>query len=168
MVKMGEIIEKYRYHIGTILILAIVCGAAILLWRENYRKPSLETRINRLESQIDNLEKSKIEQPTTNQSNNVPAPNEQAQGQVAGVSSQSSTEQNVGKSDEPAKISGKININTASLSELDSLSGIGPVYAQRIIDYRNSSGGFKSVDEVKNVKGIGDKTFSKFKDQITI
>jgi len=64
--------------------------------------------------------------------------------------------------------SGIININTASLGELDSLPGIGPTYAQRIIDYRNANGGFKSTDELKNVKGIGDKTFDKFKDSVSI
>lgn len=63
---------------------------------------------------------------------------------------------------------GLININTASLSELDSLPGIGPAYAQRIIDYRENHGGFKSVEEIKNVSGIGTKTFEKIKDKITI
>jgi len=63
---------------------------------------------------------------------------------------------------------GKINLNTATLAELDSLPGIGATYAQRIIDYRNEKGGFKSIDEVKNVKGIGEKTYEKFKDKISI
>jgi competence protein ComEA len=54
------------------------------------------------------------------------------------------------------------------LAELDSLPGIGPVYAQRIIDYRNANGGFKNIDEVKNVKGIGEKTFEKFKELISV
>lgn len=63
---------------------------------------------------------------------------------------------------------GLVNINTASQNELDSLPGIGPAYAQRIIDYRESHGGFKSIEEVKNVSGIGQKTFEKIKDKITI
>lgn len=62
----------------------------------------------------------------------------------------------------------KININTASLQELDSLPGIGPVTAQRIIDYRNKNGPFKSIDEIKNVNRIGDKIFEQIKDKITI
>ncbi len=63
---------------------------------------------------------------------------------------------------------GKININTASITQLDSLPGIGPVYAQRIIDYRDQVGGFKSIEQIVNVKGIGPKTVEKIRDRITI
>lgn len=65
-------------------------------------------------------------------------------------------------------VSSKININTASALELDTLPGIGPTYAQRIIEYRESKGGFKSISEIQNVKGIGPKTFEKLKDMIEI
>ncbi|MBI3495138.1 helix-hairpin-helix domain-containing protein, partial [Candidatus Berkelbacteria bacterium] len=61
-----------------------------------------------------------------------------------------------------------VNINTASAAQLDALPGIGPVLAKRIVDYRSANGPFKTIQDVKNVKGIGDKTFEKFKDQITI
>ncbi|MGB9553591.1 MAG: helix-hairpin-helix domain-containing protein, partial [bacterium] len=63
---------------------------------------------------------------------------------------------------------GKININTASASELESLPGIGPVLAQRIVDYRTQKGGFKSIEEIKEVSGIGDKKFEAIKDLITV
>ena len=63
--------------------------------------------------------------------------------------------------------SGLININTASANELMSLPGIGQVYAQRIIDYRSSKL-FSSIEEITNVDGIGEKTFNKMKDLITI
>lgn len=62
---------------------------------------------------------------------------------------------------------GLININTASVNELMSLPGIGQAYAQRIIDYRSSSP-FSAIEEIKNVSGIGEKTFEKLKDLITI
>ncbi|KKQ90007.1 MAG: Competence protein ComEA helix-hairpin-helix repeat protein [Berkelbacteria bacterium GW2011_GWA2_38_9] len=65
-------------------------------------------------------------------------------------------------------VSSKININTSSAAELDKLPGIGPTYAQRIIDYRDAHGGFKSISEIQNVKGIGPKTFEKLKDMIEI
>lgn len=62
----------------------------------------------------------------------------------------------------------KVNINTASLAELEQLEGIGPVLAARIIEYREAHGGFKSIEELKNVKGIGPKIFTKLKDKITV
>lgn len=62
----------------------------------------------------------------------------------------------------------KININTASLEELEKLPGIGPSKAQAIIDYRTTNGLFKDIEEIKNVKGIGEKTFEKLKDLITV
>jgi competence ComEA-like helix-hairpin-helix protein len=62
----------------------------------------------------------------------------------------------------------KININTASYEELQKITGVGPVIAQRIIDYRNTNGPFQKIEDIKNVKGIGDKTFEKMKDEITI
>ncbi len=61
-----------------------------------------------------------------------------------------------------------ININTATQAELETLPGIGPSFAQRIIDYRNQNSGFKSVEEIQAVSGIGEKTFEKIKNQISI
>lgn len=64
--------------------------------------------------------------------------------------------------------SGLININTASESELDTLPGIGPSRAQAIIKYRESNGGFNNIDELKNIKGIGESSFEDLKDKVTI
>ena len=61
-----------------------------------------------------------------------------------------------------------ININTASEKELDSLPGVGPATAKRIIEYRQEKGQFASIEDIKKVKGIGDGTFKKFKDKITV
>lgn len=60
-----------------------------------------------------------------------------------------------------------ININIASIDSLMSLPGIGEVYAKRIIDYRNNKE-FTSIEEIKNIAGIGDKTFDKIKELITV
>lgn len=61
-----------------------------------------------------------------------------------------------------------VNINTADAAQLATLKGIGPALSQRIIEYREQNGGFKTIDEIKNVRGIGDKKFAAFKDKIAI
>lgn len=63
---------------------------------------------------------------------------------------------------------GLINLNTATLAELDTLPGVGPVLAQRIIDHRNRTGGFKSVEELRKVEGVGDARFEQLKDLVTV
>ncbi|MBO5933987.1 MAG: helix-hairpin-helix domain-containing protein [Clostridia bacterium] len=67
-----------------------------------------------------------------------------------------------------ADSNGKININTASLDELMGLDGVGEKKAQAIIDYRYENGRFNSVEELTNVNGIGEKTFEKNRDRITV
>ena len=62
----------------------------------------------------------------------------------------------------------KINLNTATLEELESLPGIGKELGKRILSYRGSKGRFLSTDELKNVRGIGQKTFEKLRDLISI
>lgn len=59
-----------------------------------------------------------------------------------------------------------INVNTARIEELDLLPGIGPVIAQRIIDYREKYGPFQSIEEIMKVKGIGEATFEKIRELI--
>ncbi len=61
-----------------------------------------------------------------------------------------------------------IDINSATAIELEHLFGIGPVKASDIISYRRTIGGFQTIEELKNVKGIGDGKFEKIKDFITI
>lgn len=62
----------------------------------------------------------------------------------------------------------KININTASLAELQKLPRVGEKVAQRIIDFRKEHGKFKKIEEIMKVKGIGEKMFEKIKDLITV
>jgi len=61
-----------------------------------------------------------------------------------------------------------VNINTAAAQQLEALPGIGPALAQRIIDYRTANGPFQSIEDITNVKGIGQHTFEQLQDQITV
>jgi competence protein ComEA len=61
-----------------------------------------------------------------------------------------------------------VNINTADMTSLQVLSGVGPVTAQKIVDYREAHGQFKSIEDIKNVSGIGEKTYEKLKDHICV
>lgn len=72
-----------------------------------------------------------------------------------------------GISPSPVK-KGKLNINKATAEQLDTLPGIGPSIAQKIIDYRDSKGGFKSIEELNNVSGIGDEKYKDLKNLITV
>jgi competence protein ComEA len=69
-------------------------------------------------------------------------------------------------STESTPLGKKINLNTATLEELDSLPGIGPVLAKRIIDYRQTFGPFQSVDDLLHVKGIGPSVLSNIRDLV--
>ena len=61
-----------------------------------------------------------------------------------------------------------VNINTASASDLEALPGIGAKTAARIVEYRQKNGPFKKIEELMNVRGVGEKNFLKLKPQITI
>lgn len=166
-----ELLEKYKFYIGGALLISIVVGGAILLWRENYWKPGLEDRIGSYEERISDLEDEIDNIESTNtaaESTPVETPTPAAEsGEVAGAEAPAATPKKSTTTKSVAPV-GKINLNTASASQLDALPGIGPAYAGRIIDYRDANGGFKSIEEVQNVKGIGPKTFDKMKEMISV
>ena len=77
---------------------------------------------------------------------------------------------NTSKTDKTSTINkaNKVNINTAQIEELKTLSGIGDAKANAIIEYRNTNGNFKSIEDIKNVSGISETVYSKIKENITI
>lgn len=161
-------LDKYRLHIGLGLILAVFIGSAILLWqRKNYQDNTnqqiiaKDVEINNLQKQNQDL-KDQIIQLTKND-----------QGLVAGVStSNQSVKPQISSSQtiipNQSVQSDLININTAGLSELDKLPGVGPTRAQQIIDYRNTNGLFQKPNDIMKVKGIGQATYDKMKGMIEI
>lgn len=73
-----------------------------------------------------------------------------------------------GGADPAATGGGPVNLNTATKEQLDSLSGVGPVTAQRIIEWREAHGGFTSVDQLREVDGIGERRFASLRPQVTV
>jgi len=63
---------------------------------------------------------------------------------------------------------GKVNLNTATVAQLDALPGVGPVLADRIVAYRDKKGGFRTVAELRQVEGIGDAKYEQLKDLVTV
>lgn len=75
---------------------------------------------------------------------------------------------NTNKKEKEKSNDGKININTADESELKTLNGIGESTAKKIIEHRKEKGNFNTIEDLKNVKGIGKGKFEKIKDKITV
>ena len=65
-------------------------------------------------------------------------------------------------------VEAKIDINAAEVDELADLPGIGPAYAQRIVEYREKHGPFGKIEDLLNVRGIGDRKFEKLRDRVTV
>lgn len=73
-----------------------------------------------------------------------------------------------GQSDTQKVSAEKVNLNTATAEQLESLPGIGPVAAKNILEYRKKVGKFNRIEEIINVKGVGEKKFLKIKDRLTV
>lgn len=101
----------------------------------------------------------------------IPNKNEKISQYIIGINGETMNDSSASTGSESTsynKEGTKVNINTANQSELDSLPGIGPALAQRIIDFREENGNFNSIEDIQNVKGIGDSKYEDIKDKIVV
>jgi competence protein ComEA len=85
---------------------------------------------------------------------------------LVGIEPVGAPEAAVGPSGSPA--GGKVNLNTATAEQLDTLPGVGPVTAQAILDWRQKNGRFGAVEDLLDVKGIGDATLAELRDHVSV
>lgn len=147
--------NSYGQHIGSVLVVALVAVSAFMLGADYESKKNDTGNVSSQATDTETVEDSVSQLQTTLSGESTPAP-------------ATTTPTPAATTTTPKTTSGLININTAGLAELDTLPGIGPAYAQAIIDYRNQNGLFVSVEDLDKVKGIGPKTLDKLRPLITI
>lgn len=183
---LGDFFEQYRLLVGGGLVLLVLASGGYLLWRENFWQPTKAADISRLEQKIAELENVQGTQTETVKPTDLLAANQppvtaaadapasptttapKATSTVKGAATQAAPSAPKAAATTPATVSYPININTATLAQLDTLPSIGPAIAQNIIDYRNAHGPFTSIQQLDNVKNIGPVTIDKIKDKISL
>jgi competence protein ComEA len=169
---LGDYIEKYRLVIGIVLLILVCGGISFLIYRENYWKPSIEAQISAQETRIAELETklsgAKSEPLIVDPATIVQAITQPAVDAVPKSVAIAATPEVTAAAPATAAQSKIVHINTATLADFDSLPGIGPVLSKRILDYREKNGPFASIEGIKKVSGIGDKTYLKFKDLLAL
>ncbi len=138
--------QKIREQVGILLVCLVLLGSGILVIRQKGTP-----NINFVKGGPSSTSATSVADKATSTGTNVSAA---TSGQtVSGAT---------------ATVSSKININTASVEDLDKLPGVGPAIAQKIIDYRTQNGLFPSIEAIDNVSGIGPSKYSQMKDLISI
>ncbi|MDR3052763.1 MAG: helix-hairpin-helix domain-containing protein, partial [Coriobacteriales bacterium] len=89
-------------------------------------------------------------------------------GATTGNTTGGSATNTTGSSSGSGGAQGKVNINTADAATLETLPGVGPATAQKIVQYRTANGAFKSIEDLKNVSGIGEKKYAQLADSISV
>lgn len=134
--------QEQRFVLGLLILFCIGLGVSF------YRQSSLASPDDRWQAHYSDIyrEFKEISENSPSDSGTIPA------------------NETIGKK----SLVGKININSATAEELSSLPRIGPATAQRIIEFREKNGAFRSIEEITKVKRIGPKTFEKIKNNITV
>lgn len=155
------------------LVLLLVAGTSYVLGLEGRQSQDGTTVSAANQSAVAQNTTSKATAASTNvisdiqQSLNQPSPAPAKQSSSASQNKTTTKSSGSTQTQAPAS-NGIVNINTATLAELDTLPGIGPVYAQAIINYRTQNGPFVRVDDLVKIKGIGPKTLEKLRPLITV
>lgn len=170
-------LEKYRAPIIGLLIAVILVGGAVFLYRETCKPHADEIVISPPSSRICVYVEGEVVNPgiyTLEQGDKVVDAVEAAGGFTADAD-RGTVNLAAGLRDgeqfhiyKMGDVPQKVNINTAEVWLLGSLPGIGETLAQRIVDYRIVNGYFQSIDDLKQVDGIGASVFEKIKDKITV
>ena len=145
-----DFITRHRFTIIAILLALFIGSWIWLFFTEKSRDNNYTKDIAILSQRITDLE-AKVDALSVNP-------------QVAGASDDSQVQSAI----KSQASSAKININTATQAELETLIGIGPAKAADIISYREENGDFGSIDEIVNVKGIGEATLENMREYITV
>lgn len=159
--------------IGLIIIGCVILGFA--LSQPKIAVPNLEENVSAAVSQTvqntqqsnnsQNMYESYVEETASNVSS---ANDNETVNNNSGYSSSSNNSNGVKNSDDEVSVSYPLNLNTCTAEELMTISGIGEVKASDIIQYREYLGGYTSVEQIKNIKGIGDKIYEKISPYLTV
>ena len=161
------LIDRFRVPITVVLVTAIIAGTGLLAFRSLELRTLVSKTANSVTSndEIASLKstQSQLEQQLASlkaQADALP---------VSTAEAANSTTTNVpSTTNSDSGSTGVVHLNSADLAALDTLTGIGPTKAQAILDYRTAHGSFKSIDDLLNVKGIGDATLAKIRSQLTL
>lgn len=148
-----------------LLLVAVTCASLTLLVRQSLNYAAASRPQER--QTIQTYESQKAETPAGGRTNRSQAQHDSDQ-EKSGQSQSDSTSASRAERFSTQSDGGLVNLNTATLEELDSISGIGPVTARKILDYRQQVGMFSSVDQLLEVSGIGVKTLEKMRAKVTV
>lgn len=169
--------NRFRIPIILVLLVVIIVGGVMLIIRQNTSSSSVEILLPTPSEEIEVYVSGEVQKPgvyflheSARMDDAVKAAGgftpeaDQTATNLAGIL-RDGDQVHVYQTGESSAL---ININTADAWLLEALPGIGPSTAEAIIEYRTANGPFESIDGLKEVKGIGDSTFEKFADKITV